>query len=686
MSIKIKRKHYYFLPILVLGLFLPVFDAHAQLFGIGSFAYGAVSNAFAYGLSIIFTILGKLLAVLVSMLDWVVRIRIYTDLPVIQSSWKIMRDFANMLFIIALIVMAYGTIFNVPKYDFRSLLPRFITIAVLINFSLVLSGLMIDATQILNNTFLNAMGDISGRLGQGLSPAQLLPNTANLGDAQGIVDIVGASIITLFFAIWFLFAFIVSVAVPLAVAFARIPILWALLIVSPMAWLLSILPATKKAYDNWWKQFLGWNLFLPYYLFFLYFALFLLSQQDAVLAGMLRGSAGQAVINQDFSKFGIQNSVTFGLLFYYILVGIFLIGGTKVAMDASTFSGTGIMSVAKWGRGVAMRRLGVTATQRAAQMRLAEIQKEGLPGRFGLLYGGERALEEQTARMARRFGVKGADIKVQQAFLDRTSREYSDLETKYRLGQVSLDVVKRTANSGSATDARVYAARKMLAKTGQLDANISQRTFSELGNNALAMEDFAKTASGAKWSSMNGSEVRSVARASGSFSSLATPSGTAARREAIKHVQDDKMAITDIRTGAGLTPFDTGELREYITLMGGPTTYDAKELVKSVGKYRPDLVYDLSTDPAFASLNPGTVSRTDFIKRAVDRADYETLAHMPRTLWEDVSGDFQTALQDRYNRRPAGVDRSRFKTALLDEIAKTPDSPAKTAAANTIMP
>ena len=686
-----KGKRYYFLLALALGLLLPVFNANA-VFGLDTIAYGAVNGFFAFSLFIMFTIVGKLLAMMVVMLDWVVNLRIYTNVPIIQEGWKIMRDFANMLFIIALIVMAYGTIFNIRGYDFRSLLPRFIIIAVLINFSLVIGGLIIDATQVLNNTFLNAMGDIAGHLGNGLNPAQILPvGVGDISSSEAITNALAGSIVTLIFSVFLLFTFAVSVAVPLAVAFIRIPVLWALLILSPMAWLLSILPATKKAYDSWWRQFLAWNLFLPYYLFFMYFALYFLSKKDDVLRGL-----GQDFVYSGLT--GLQSNFTFGLLFYYVMVAIFMIGGTKVAMSAGQFSGTGIMSVAQWSRGTAMRLMRVTPVQRAAQQRLAEVQKEGLPGRFGTLYGGERALEEQTARMARRFGVKGADIKVQQAFLDRTSREYSDLETKHRLGQVSLDVIKRTANSGSATDARVYAARKMLAKTGQLNANISQRTFSELGTNALAMEDFAKTASGAKWSSMNGSNVRSVAKGSTftdatgtyDYSSLKGPSGTAARREAIKHVQDDKSAITDVRPGS---EFDVAELKEYIDLMGGPTTYDAKELIKSVGKYRPDLVWDLSRDPAYSSMVPPAVaSRSEFIKGSVNRADYETLALMPVTFWKNpttglTDPDFETALTEKYSRPGRSpIDKARFKAALLDEIVKTPNSTDKTAEALRMMP
>lgn len=667
--------------IILLGLFLPVFNAQASwFFGLDSIAYSAVANMFAFVSFIMFTAVGKFMAVAVDLLYWAVNIRIYTNIPVIQESWKIMRDFANMLFIIALVVMAYGTIFNISGYDFRSLIAKFLIAALLINFSLVIGGLIIDGTQILNNTFLNAMGDISAKLGQGMEPWKLLPTEAK-ESGEAFAGLLASSFVTILFALFLAITFLISVSVPLVMAFVRIPILWALLIVSPMAWLLSILPATRSVYDRWWKEFLAWTLFLPYYLFFLYFALYFLSKKNEVLAGL-----GQTFVNDKVTGMtGLQSDFTFGLIFYYSLIAVFLIGGTKVAMSAGRFSGTRIVSVARWGRGQTMRYLGITATQRGAQQKLDEVKKEGLPGYGRYLYGGERGLEEQTARMASRFGVKGADIKVQQAFLDRTGKEYGELETKNRLGQVSVDQIKKIADSGKATDAKVYAARKMLAKTGQLNADISQKTFSELGNNALAMEDFAKTASGSKWSGMKGDNVRAIANgstftdASGiyDYSNLKTGSGTAARREAIKYVQNNKSSITD-RT------FDEAEIKEYVSLMGGPTTYDSKELFNSVSKYRPDLIYNLSRDPAFSSLNSKTLPKTEFIKGAVDRADYETLAFMPITLWADP--DFQSALTDRYNRRPVGTDRGRFKTALLDEIVKTSDSPAKTTIVNTIMP
>lgn len=605
-----KIRKYYFFAVLVLGLLLPVFDARAEggIFGIGNFAFGAVSNLFAYSLSWFFTILGKLLAVMVSMLDWVVRIRIYTDLPIIQSGWKIMRDFANMLFIIALIVMAYGTIFNVPKYDFRSLLPRFIVIAVLINFSLVLGGLMIDATQVLNNTFLNAMGDISGRLGQGLSPAALLPNTANIEDASSIVDVAGASIVTLFFGIWFLFAFIVSVAVPMTVAFVRIPVLWALLIVSPMAWLLSILPATKGAFNAWWKQFLAWNLFLPYYLFFLYFALFFLSQKDAVLAGMLRGPAGQAIVNESFSKFGIQNSVTFGLLFYYVLVGIFLIGGTKLAMSAGTFSGTGIVNVAKWGRERAMRRIGARGFLQAAKEKGAEIQAG--EGRLGKIFGGPPAGLDTSRRL---FGVRGADIKQQREFLDRSGKELSRIEDEYSTGKLKADQLQKLAQSTKANSAEGYAYRKLAIKKGLLNENQFADALASSKNNPLAIQDLVKTAKEAKFDGIK--DLKSVVFDSRLDGAAFTP----AKRELLFDM------ASDTKLAAKLT---SAEIDKAVSVLGGENSPETKQFLKKMGDVRPDLVAQRKS--ATSGIN---AIRESY--KLIKTADAKKLADLPVDAWRN---------------------------------------------------
>ena len=582
-----------FLTVLILGLFLPVFSAHALTlnpFSIGDFTYKAVANIFGYSAYLIFSAVGTFMGLAVQILAWVVNIRIYTNVPVIQEGWKIMRDLANMFFIIALVVMAYGTIFKIQGYDFRSLIPKFLMAALLINFSLVIGGLIIDGTQILNNTFLTAMGDISGRLGQGLEPWNLLPDAASAQDkAEAIADLTFSSFTTMIFAIFLAFTFLISVSVPLVVAFVRIPILWALLIVSPAAWLLNILPATQQVYKNWWHQFLAWNLFLPYYLFFMYLALYFLSKKNEVIAGL-----GQTFVNDKLTGLtGLQSDFTFGLLFYYIMIAIFLISGTKVAMNAGRFSGTGIVSVAKWGRGVAMRRFGVTAAQKAAEQKLAQVKEEGLPGRFGLLYGGEYGLKQQTGRFAKGFGVRGAEISNQKAFVERAGKDYQDVERQYQNGKISEAEVLAMTKRYNATDPKGYAYRKLAAKIGQLNPDLFTSTLHELSNNPLAAEDFAKTAAGAKFSKMKGSDLAKMAAAESGpgYDYSFLQKNVAARREMFRYVMTDKKAMSGL---------NDDQIKAGIKSFGGHTTADAKAFTKEIGKVNPDYIVRYNLDSAIS--------------------------------------------------------------------------------------
>ena len=184
-----------------------------------------------------------------------------------------------------------------------------------------------------------------------------------------------------------------------------------------------------------------------------------------------------------------------------------------VAMKASMFSGTGVVGVAKWGRGVAARRLGLTAAGGAAQQRLDQIKEEGLPGRLGALYGGKYGLEQQTGGFAQGFGVRGAEIKNQRAFVDRAGKDFADFERQYQNGQITeADIVSR-AKQFDATDPRGFAYRKLAAKIGQLDNDTFTSTLTQLSKNPLAAEDFAKTAKDSKFSKMKGPDLARMAAA-----------------------------------------------------------------------------------------------------------------------------------------------------------------------------
>src|SRR3989344_2004617 len=498
-----KHRKYYLAILFVVALVLsPAHEAKANW--LTDWAFEAV---FANVLFVMFTLVGKVIGVLAVALNWVIHIPVYPDggLPVVDESWKIMRNFANMFFIVALIVMAFATIFNVTKYEARTLFPKFLISALLINFSLVLGVLVIDASQVVTNTFLVAIGDMSLRLGQELNPSQLLPSEGQVYAAVSVDSAVFGSLVSLLFAVVLLFTFLFSLLTAFIFAIIRIPILWALLVVSPVAWMLNIFPAGQGTYKKWWSLFIGWNMFLPIFLFFLYFGLYFLQSQDDVIQKIASNlSSAQPTSDLPFS---------FQLLFFYVLAAIFLIGGTITAMKASMFSGTGVVGSAKWSRGVAARRLGLTAAGTGAKEQDGEIKEEGLPGRFGKLYGGDYGLAQQTGRFGERFGVRGAGRANEKAFVDRAGKDYTDFERQYQNGQIKEAEVLSRAKQFASTDPRGFAYRKLAAKIGQLDNNMFTETLTQLSKNPLAAEDFAKTAGASKFSKMKGKDLARMAAA-----------------------------------------------------------------------------------------------------------------------------------------------------------------------------
>ena len=187
--------------------------------------------------------------------------------PVFLSSWAIVRDFANMLIVLALIGIAVATILRLKEYEAKKLLPSLIIIALLINFSGVFIGLMIDVSNIAMKTFIDAGGDpnttiitnidsmkkivVAGL--QGIFSEEYGSTNAAIEAALGVATTsTGVSVLYLLIAfILFYFDFLIIV---------RYGILAILFILSPLAFVFRFFPleAAKGIWEEWWKNFLKW--------------------------------------------------------------------------------------------------------------------------------------------------------------------------------------------------------------------------------------------------------------------------------------------------------------------------------------------------------------------------------------------------------------------------------------------
>src|SRR3989338_2173319 len=103
--------------------------------------------------------IGLLITVLIG---WIMPVMQYNNFgasPVVAAGWAIVRDTVNMFFVIILIVIAFGTIIGVSRFNWQQQVPRLLFVAVVIKFSKTLSVLMIDIGQVVMLTFGNALKD-----------------------------------------------------------------------------------------------------------------------------------------------------------------------------------------------------------------------------------------------------------------------------------------------------------------------------------------------------------------------------------------------------------------------------------------------------------------------------------------------------------------------------------------------
>ena len=176
------------------------------------------------------------------------------DNTFVNLGWGIIRDLTNMLIVLGLVIIALATILRISSYQAKKTLPLLLIIALLVNFSPVICGLIIDGTNITMNYFLKSGALKTGFIEQASEQLNKLGEAIKEGEGpavalgKGLVfvgfNIIGG-LIFLLYAFLFLFRYIA---------------LWMLVILSPIAFFCYIFPFTKKYWTMWWNQFFQWTI------------------------------------------------------------------------------------------------------------------------------------------------------------------------------------------------------------------------------------------------------------------------------------------------------------------------------------------------------------------------------------------------------------------------------------------
>lgn len=187
-----------------------------------------------------------------------------------HSGWEIFRNFANIAFVIAfiIVILAQLTGIGISNYNIKKILPRLIMVVVLVNISFVVCQLAVDVSNILGSGLEKMFSDIqvTGAQPFGLSDFILgLFGTLGVGAVTGVaawgaintwefwLPAVLLSLVAALISILFFF-------IILGVRQAGVIIM---VVLAPVAIVCYALPNTKSLFDRWRKLFIALLMVYP---------------------------------------------------------------------------------------------------------------------------------------------------------------------------------------------------------------------------------------------------------------------------------------------------------------------------------------------------------------------------------------------------------------------------------------
>ena len=175
---------------------------------------------------------------------------------VILQGWVVIRNLANILFILALIVVGFGTILRLDRYNYKSLLTTIVIMALLVNFSLAIAQGILGVADTMQAQFLPQNSQVINRLSYDLiyGPNKNLLNSAKNGTGSFSTS-VSALIYTLLPLLRLLSCWLCVMLIRVA--------LWLLLLASPIAYAGFAFPWARNFGSMWWREFFRYAFFTP---------------------------------------------------------------------------------------------------------------------------------------------------------------------------------------------------------------------------------------------------------------------------------------------------------------------------------------------------------------------------------------------------------------------------------------
>jgi hypothetical protein len=368
-----------FVAVLGCGIFFVAKPAHAV-----EVSWNGLGDALIRAASMIFLAMARFfLKVALFFLEYIIIIAGYNGYlssTAVNVGWSAVLNLTNMFFVVILLVIAFATILGVDQYEWKKLLPKFFFAAILVNFSRTICGVLIDASQVVITAFVNA---IAATVGGSVINGFQLDKIEKFNTAVSPGDILSPGIFTATLAAVFFSIMVMSVfGAYLAILAGRLIRLWVLIVLSPLAFVLSVLPKTKRFADDWWSE-LGDDLVTgPVLLFFIWLSMATIgsgqvnseilaksnvpatnkASMDATLyyPGFINTASTSEKVEQSA---GLTDILGWNNMANFVIAIGMLIVGAKAASKIGGSSGNLMAGAVGWGKKVATIATGVAAGQ-----------------------------------------------------------------------------------------------------------------------------------------------------------------------------------------------------------------------------------------------------------------------------------------------------------------------------------
>ena len=255
--------------------------------------------------------------------------------PVYQV-WAYMRNLANICFIIFLLVIIYSQItgLGINNYGIKKSLPRLIITAIIVNFSFLFCAIAVDISNIIGNSLKDLLAGIAENA---ISTGTIDPSK-NTGfyalfttiAAGGIGTTIllafpGGPLGLLLAIIPVIVGGIISVVIGLLVLGLRQALVVFLVAISPVAFVLYILPNTEKHFQKWKNYFAQMLFFYPMF---------------SMLFGVTK-LASMIFITSATTPFGIIIGVAIQVLPLFLAANLMQLSGTALGGISSKLNGLG---------------------------------------------------------------------------------------------------------------------------------------------------------------------------------------------------------------------------------------------------------------------------------------------------------------------------------------------------------